>query len=76
MFKAFAKTTKSTLNVIVFSFFKRAINKIILNKRLGAIISQNLFLKSNLYKIKALKGPVTEYSVQQCAARHAHVAPA
>jgi hypothetical protein len=38
-FKAFAKTTEFTFNVIVFSFFKEAINKVTLNKRLGAIIS-------------------------------------
>jgi hypothetical protein len=57
MFKAFAKTTKSTLNVIVFSFPKEAINKVTLNKRLRAIISQNPSLKSNLCKIKVLKRP-------------------
>jgi hypothetical protein len=39
MFKAFIKSTKSTFNVIVFSFLKRAISKVTLNKRLGAIIS-------------------------------------
>jgi hypothetical protein len=55
MFKAFVKTIKFTFNVIVFSFLKRAINKVILNKRLRAIISQNLFLKSSLYKIKMFK---------------------
>jgi hypothetical protein len=57
MFKAFVKTIKFIFNVIVFGFFKGAINKVILNKRLGAIISQNLFLKSSLYKIKVLKKP-------------------
>jgi hypothetical protein len=57
MFKAFAKTIKSTFNIIVFSFFKRAINKVMLDKRLGVIISQNFSLKSGLYKIKMLKRP-------------------
>jgi hypothetical protein len=56
-FKAFTKTTKFILNIIVFSFFKKAINKVTLDKRLRAIISQNLFLKSSLYKIKVLKRP-------------------
>jgi hypothetical protein len=55
MFKAFVKTIKFTFDVIVFSFLKRAINRVILNKRLRAIISQNLFLKSSLYKIKVFK---------------------
>jgi hypothetical protein len=55
MFKTFVKTTKFTFNVIVFSFFKKAINKVMLNKRLGAITSQNPFLKSGLHKIKVLK---------------------
>jgi hypothetical protein len=54
-FKAFAKTIKFTFNVIVFSFLKKAINKVMLNKRLGAIISQNPFLKSGLCKVKVLK---------------------
>ena len=57
MVKAFAKTVKSIFNVIVFSFFKKAINKVILNKKLRAIISQNPSLKSGLYKIKVLKKP-------------------
>jgi hypothetical protein len=57
MFKAFVKTTKSIFNVIVFNFSKKAINRIILNKRLKAIISQNLFLKSGLRKIRILKKP-------------------
>jgi hypothetical protein len=56
-FKAFAKTTESTFNVIVFGFLKGAINKVTLNKRLRAIISQNPFLKSGLYKVKMLKRP-------------------
>jgi hypothetical protein len=56
-FKAFVKTIKSILNIIVFSFFKKAINKVILNKKLRAITSQNLSLKSGLYKIKVLKRP-------------------
>jgi hypothetical protein len=55
MFKAFTKTIKSILNVIVFGFFKRAISRVILNKRLRAITSQNPSLKSGLYKIKVLK---------------------
>jgi hypothetical protein len=55
MFKASVKTTKFIFNVIVFSFLKRAINKVTLNKRLGAITSQNPFLKSGLRKIKVLK---------------------
>jgi hypothetical protein len=55
MFKAFAKTIKSIFNIIVFSFLKKAINKVTLDKRLGAIISQNPFLKSSLYKIRVLK---------------------
>jgi hypothetical protein len=57
MFKASAKITKSIFNVIVFSCFKEAINKVMSDKRLRAIISQNLFLKSGLYKIKVLKRP-------------------
>jgi hypothetical protein len=57
MFKAFAKTIKFTLNIIVFGFPKKAISKVTLNKRLGAITSQNLFLKSGLYKIRVLKKP-------------------
>jgi hypothetical protein len=55
MFKAFIKTIKFTFDVIVFGFLKEAINKIILNKRLRAIISQNFSLKDSLYKIKVLK---------------------
>jgi hypothetical protein len=46
MFKAFVKTIKFILNIIAFSFLKRVINKVTLNKRLKAIISQNLFLRS------------------------------
>jgi hypothetical protein len=57
MFKAFAKTIKSTLNIIVFSFPKEAISKVMLDKRLRAITSQNPSLKSSLYKIKMLKEP-------------------
>jgi hypothetical protein len=57
MFKAFVKTIKFIFNVIVFSFFKEAINKIILNKRLRVIINQNLSLKSGLRKIKVFKRP-------------------
>jgi hypothetical protein len=38
-FKASAKTTEFTLDVIVFGFLKKAINKVTLDKRLGAIIS-------------------------------------
>jgi hypothetical protein len=55
MFKAFVKTIKFIFNVIVFGFLKKAINKVMLNKRLRAIISQNPFLKSGLRKIKVLK---------------------
>ena len=54
-FKAFAKTIEFTFNIIVFGFLKKAINKVMLNKRLGVIISQNLFFKSGLRKIKVLK---------------------
>jgi hypothetical protein len=57
MFKAFVKTTKSIFNIIVFSFSKEAINKVTLDKRLRAIISQNPSLKSGLHKIKMLKEP-------------------
>jgi hypothetical protein len=39
MFEAFAKTTKFTLNVIIFGFFKRAISKVTPNERLGVITS-------------------------------------
>jgi hypothetical protein len=39
MFKTFTKTIKFIFNVIVFSFLKKAINKVILNKKLRAIIS-------------------------------------
>jgi hypothetical protein len=46
--------------VIVFSFLKRAISKITLNKRLGAIISQNPFLKNSLHRVKMLKRPQTK----------------
>jgi hypothetical protein len=60
MFKVFIKTTKFTFNVIVFGFLKRAINKVTLNKRLKAIISQNPSLKSGLHKIKVLKRPQTK----------------
>jgi hypothetical protein len=56
-FKAFVKTTEFTLNVIVFGFLKRAINKVMLNKRLRAIISQNPSFKSGLRKIRVLKRP-------------------
>jgi hypothetical protein len=57
MFKASAKTTKSILDIIVFGFSKEAISKVTLDKRLGAIISQNPSLKSGLYKIRMLKRP-------------------
>jgi hypothetical protein len=57
MFGAFAKTTKSTFDVIVFGFLKEAINEVMLNKRLRAIISQNLSFKSGLRKIRVFKGP-------------------
>jgi hypothetical protein len=39
MFKIFIKTIKFTFNIIVFSFFKKAINKVMLNKRLRVIIN-------------------------------------
>jgi hypothetical protein len=39
MFRAFAKTTESTLDVIVFGFLKRAISGVTSDERLGAIIS-------------------------------------
>jgi hypothetical protein len=43
MFKAFIKTIKFIFNIIVFSFLKKPINKVILDKKLRTIISQNLF---------------------------------
>jgi hypothetical protein len=55
-FKAFAKTTKFILNMIVFGFLKRAISEVTSNKRLRAIISQNPFLKSSLRKVRVFKG--------------------
>jgi hypothetical protein len=57
MFKAFAKTIKSIFNIIVFGFLKEAISKVMPNKKLGTIISQNFFFKSSLYKIRVLKRP-------------------
>jgi hypothetical protein len=39
MFRASAKTTKSTFDVIVFGFFKGAISGVTSDKRLGAITS-------------------------------------
>jgi hypothetical protein len=39
MFKAFVKITKFTFNVIIFGFFKEVISKVMLNKKLRAIIS-------------------------------------
>jgi hypothetical protein len=60
MFKAFIKTIKFTFNVIVFSFFKGAINKVMPDKRLRVITSQNPSLKSGLRKIKVLKRPQTK----------------
>jgi hypothetical protein len=57
MFKAFVKTTESTLNIIVFGFLKGAINKVTPNKKLRTIISQNLSFKSSLYKVRMLKRP-------------------
>jgi hypothetical protein len=38
-FKAFAKTIEFTFDMIVFSFLKKAISKVTLDKRLRAIIS-------------------------------------
>jgi hypothetical protein len=46
--------------VIVFSFPKEAISEVTPDKRLKAIISQNLFLKSGLCKVRVLKGPQTK----------------
>jgi hypothetical protein len=57
MFKVFAKTTEFIFNVIIFGFFKRAVNKVTLDKRLKAITSQNPSFKSSLYKIRVLKRP-------------------
>jgi hypothetical protein len=57
MFKAFAKITKFTFNVIVFGFFKEAISRVTPDKRLKAIISQNPSLKSSLCKIRVFKRP-------------------
>jgi hypothetical protein len=39
MFRALAKTTESTLNVIVFGFLKGAISRVTPNKRLETITS-------------------------------------
>ena len=55
MFRAIVKATKTTLNVIVFGFLKKAISSTITNKRLEALISQNPNYISSLYKIKILK---------------------
>jgi hypothetical protein len=57
MFKALAKTTEFTLDVIVFSFLKEAISGVTPNKRLGAITGQNPSFKSSLRKIRVLKRP-------------------
>jgi hypothetical protein len=57
MFRASAKTTESTFNVIVFGFLKGAISRVTPDERLGAITSQNPSLKSSLRKIKVFKGP-------------------
>jgi hypothetical protein len=46
--------------VIVFSFLKRAINRVTPDERLRAITSQNPSLKSGLRKIRVLKGPQTK----------------
>jgi hypothetical protein len=59
-FKASAKTTESTLDVIVFGFFKGAISRVTLDKRLEAITSQNPSLKSGLRRIRVLKRPQTK----------------
>jgi hypothetical protein len=56
-FKTFVKTTEFIFNIIVFSFFKEAISRVMLDKRLKAVISQNLSFKSSLRKIKVLKKP-------------------
>jgi hypothetical protein len=39
MFKAFIATIKFIYNIIVFSIFKKVISKVMLNKKLKAIIS-------------------------------------
>jgi hypothetical protein len=39
MFKASIKTIKFIFNIIIFGFLKEAINKVMLNKRLKAIIN-------------------------------------
>jgi hypothetical protein len=39
MFKAFVKTIEFIFNIIVFSFLKRVINRVMLNKKLRTIIS-------------------------------------
>jgi hypothetical protein len=57
MFKASAKTIESTLDVIVFGFLKEVISGVTPDKRLGAITSRNLSLKSGLRRVKVLKGP-------------------
>jgi hypothetical protein len=46
--------------VIVFGFPKGAINGVTPDKRLGAITSQNLSLKSGLRKVGVLKEPQTK----------------
>jgi hypothetical protein len=43
--------------VIVFGFLKGAISRVTPDKRLEAIISQNLSFKSGLRKIRVLKEP-------------------
>jgi hypothetical protein len=67
MFKAFAKTTKFIFNVIVFGFSKEAISKVTPDKRLGAITSQNLSLKSDLRKINMTV--LAEYHLFTCYLR-------
>jgi hypothetical protein len=56
-FGASAKTTESTLDVIVFGLPKGAISGVTPDERLGAITSQNPFLKSGLRRVGVLKGP-------------------
>jgi hypothetical protein len=56
-FGASAKTTESTLDVIVFGLPKGAISGVTPDERLGAITSQNPFLKSGLRRVEVLKGP-------------------
>ena len=57
MFGAIARATKTTLDVIVFGFLKRAISGTIASKRLEALTSQNPNYTSSLCRVGVLKGP-------------------